>query len=128
LHGQRGDDGGERRPETLCTRGPARREDRGASPPPHDQEPRVGCTIPCQEAGIHYVAAKLFVFLCAILQFTSHAVSIELVTRFVLQMLQAYTVELEAELNHLKEENARLKAEEVLTSEKQEKILSSCRS
>jgi hypothetical protein len=32
-------------------------------------------------------------------------------------MLQAYTVELEAELNHLKEENARLKAEEVLTSE-----------
>jgi len=30
---------------------------------------------------------------------------------------QAYTVELEAELNHLKEENARLKAEEVLRSE-----------
>ena len=28
-------------------------------------------------------------------------------------MLQAYTVELEAELNQLKEENARLKAEEV---------------
>jgi hypothetical protein len=34
-----------------------------------------------------------------------------------LVLVQAYTVELEAELNHLKEENARLKAEEVLTSE-----------
>ena len=32
-------------------------------------------------------------------------------------LVQAYTAELEAELNHLKEENARLKAEEVLRSE-----------
>jgi ABA responsive element binding factor len=37
-------------------------------------------------------------------------------THSVVLMLQAYTVELEAELNHLKEENARLKAEEVLIS------------
>jgi hypothetical protein len=29
-------------------------------------------------------------------------------------LVQAYTVELEAELNHLKEENERLRAEEVL--------------
>jgi len=32
-------------------------------------------------------------------------------------LVQAYTVELEAELNHLKEENERLRAEEVLGTE-----------
>ena len=40
-----------------------------------------------------------------------------LCSEMMLVLVQAYTVELEAELNHLKEENERLRAEEVLRSE-----------